>query len=81
LAKFVASYAYSTWQQLLEVALSNAHRMPLLVPFEETEGDGAENENCFVVSDVGVVDSNPLLFALKENDFSVSGTPLLALPQ
>src|SRR5450755_3307626 len=49
--------------------------MPLLLPLAETVGEGAEKLKALEVTEVGEVEISPLLLALNENAFRLSGPP------
>ncbi len=54
--------------------------MPLVDPLAETEGTGPAKLKVVVLTDVGVVEINPELFALNENAFSGSAVAVFSLP-
>jgi len=54
---------------------SNPQRIPLAVPLAEMDGEGVEKLNALALSDVGEVEISPLLLALNEKAFKVSGPP------
>ena len=62
---------------------SNPHKMPPVAPLAEMDGTGAEKPKVLGDFELGVVDSKPLLLALKEKAFRLSGAPVqsLAAPQ
>ena len=56
------------------------HTMPAVLPLAETEGTGPEKLNACVLTEVGVVETRPLLPALNENALMGSASPVLSLP-
>jgi len=80
-ARLVASYAYSAWQQLDPKVLSSTiHTIPLVFTLAETTGDPVAKAKLFGLFDVGEVDNIPLLPAFTENAFRLSATPPSAPP-
>ncbi len=63
-----------------KLPLSIPQTMPLLVPFEETEGTGPEKLNECAATEVGEVEISPLPLALNEYALSGSAAPVVSLP-